>query len=337
MTNINIANLSHKFQPFLVGSPTCPAKIKDEMDTIFEESLRPLKGNYIFDAGKWILKLERTDGSKTTPDTHLYRVRKAEKIRTYIQKNNLEAHIAVPKKYLYWNTSQNQFYVVAEKMDLSTEVATPASKDIEENWRGAASYGGQVHALANKAPRRSLTTIQARTLAELSVLGYTDLSYNNLYFTKDGKVAVVDTEPQKRSLKKIVKSSFFFFLFGDKRSVLAQQSIAGIAKLKLYTDDPTALQAIEKVEKNHALWGMARLITKISLVTLAIYFTPTITALIPIAIVATTLKVSFIAFAVLKNIFFALNLLSVYIVWNFSCNGLKGIRQILNMEAQSLF
>ncbi len=216
MSVINMSNLSPKFQPFLIGSPKCPAKIKDEIDTIFQQPLTSLKSNYILDAGKWILKLGRTDGLHTTPDTHLYRVRKAEKIRTYIQQNNLEAHIAVPTKYLYWNTAQNQFYVVAEKMDLSSEVGMPTSGEVEANFKAGASFGGQLQALANNAPKRSLTPPQAKALAELSVLGYTDLSYNNLYFTQDGKVAIIDTEPLKRSLKKMSKSSFFFFLFGDK-------------------------------------------------------------------------------------------------------------------------
>src|SRR5687768_4774763 len=99
MSTHSINNFSPKFQPFLIGSPTCPAKIKDEIDTIFKQPLKPLKSNYIFDAGKWILKLGRTNGI-TTPDTHLYRVRKAEKIRSYIHQNNLDAHIAVPRKYL---------------------------------------------------------------------------------------------------------------------------------------------------------------------------------------------------------------------------------------------
>ena len=335
MTTVSIKNLPPKFQSFLIGSPTCPAKIKDEIDTLFQQPLKPLK-DHIFDAGKWVLKLGRTDGLDTTPDTHLYRVRKAEKIRSYIHKNNLDAHIAVPRKYLYWNTTQEQFYVVAEKMNLSPEVPTPASLDMEAVFKEGASYGGQMQALADNAPRRSLTSAQAKALAELSVLGYTDLSYNNLYFTQDGKVAIIDTEPLKRSLKKMVKSGFIFFLFGDKGSLLSQQSIAGIAKLKLYIDNPTALQAVQRVEKNHALWRIAQLITKISVVTLAIYFTPTITALIPIAVVAMTLKVSFIAVAVLKNISLTFDALEVYRIWTFSCLGPQGVVHIATMEKREM-
>lgn len=302
---------------------------------MFQRPLPALKSNYIFDAGKWVLKLGRTDGLNTTPDTHLYRVRKVEKIRTYIHQNNLEAHIAVPRKYLYWNTTKNQFYVVAEKMNLSSEVGTP-SADVEAIFKQASAFGGQLRALANNAPRRSLTPTQAKALAELSFLGYTDLTYNNLHFTHDGKVAIIDTEPVKRSLKKMQKSNFFVFLFGDKGARLSQQSIAGIAKLKLYTDNPIALQAVQRVEKNLVLWSIAQLITKISAVTLAIYFAPAIMAVIPIAAVATTLIVSFIAIAILKNLFLILNIFSVYRVWNHSCQGLQGVVKIVKMEKQGM-
>ncbi len=72
-------------------------------------------------------------------------------------------------------------------------------------------------AFAKNSPQRSLTPIQAKTLANISILGCTDLSYNNLYFTQDGKVALIDTEPHKRALKKICKSSslFFFLVIKD--------------------------------------------------------------------------------------------------------------------------
>lgn len=332
MSTINLSNLPSKFQPFLIGSSTCPVS-KDEIDAIFQQSLQPLKSDYIFDAGKWVLKLGRTDGLATTDDTHLYRVRKAEKIRTYICQNNLEEHIVVSKKYLYWHESERKFYVVSEKMDLSAEVATPASKDIEAVFK-AGQFSGQAGALTNNAPKRSLTPTQAKALAELSILGYTDLTYNNLYFTKDGKVAVIDTEPVKRFVKKLKSSCPSL---EDMGCLLTAQSIAGIAKLKLYTNDPVALRAVQKVEKNHVLWRIAVLITKISVVTLAIYFTPTITALIPIAAVALTLKVSFIAVAVLKNCNLIGSVIGVYGLWSLSYQGFQGVDQIGEWETQGVF
>lgn len=333
MSAVTISNLSPKFQPYLIGSSTFPV-IKEQIDAIYKDR-QPLKGDYIYEAGKWILKFVRTDGL-STPDTHLYRVRKAEKIRTYIQQNNLGDHIVVPKKYLYWDATRNQFCVVAEKMNLSPEVATPASQEIEAGFKSCASeLQGQCQALSEGKPRRSLTPTQAKALAELSVLGYTDLSYNNLYFTSDGKVAIIDTEPHKRSLKKM-RSSLFQSLFFDKGSLLTMQSIAGIAKLKLYTDNPAALQEIQKVEKNHVLWRIAQLITKISLVALAIYFTPTITARIPVAALAKALKISFIAIAVIKDLFLIFNVINVYGFWSWSHQGPQGVGIISNMEMKGV-
>ncbi len=339
MSTINISNLPRKFQPFLIGSPAChepcQEEIQEEIDTIINQgALHPLKRDYIFEAGRWVLKLRCTDVD-TTPDTHLYRVRKAEKIRTYIRQNDLEDHIAVPKKYLYWNTTQNQFYTIAEKMELSSDVVALASVALEDDFKKASDLGGQggqMEALARGAPKRSLTAVQARDLAKLAILvGYTDLSYNNLYFTNEGKVAILDTEPQKRSLKKRERSSPLFF-FKDRGALLTQQSIAGIAKLKLYTDTQAALEAVQKVERNHVLWRIAQLITKIFLLMMGLCFFPTIAALIPIAELAITLCLSFAVLATVKNYFLTLDLFNVCLLWLWSCQGGEGVAKIVNME-----
>ncbi len=325
----NLGNLPSKFRPFLVGSPNCPTE--QEIGEVFKGTLQDLKGGYIFSADKWILKCERKDQLQTTPDTHLYRLRKAEKIRTYIQQNKLEEHLKVPRKYIYWHKEESKFYLVDEKMELSDEVVTPASAEIEAIFKGeGAILGGQTQALASGALRRSLTRIQAKALAELSVLGYTDLSYNNLYFTKDQKVAIIDTEPQKRFLKKRCKSNFLYYFLGDKGVILSEQSIAGIAKLKLCADSPEVLEVIQKVEKNHVLWRSAVLVAKISLVTLALYFTSTKVR------VSRSLKIGFIAFLVLKNLVLTLNLVGLYSIWVSSCQGVPGLRRIIGLEEKGV-
>ncbi len=340
MLTPSISNLPTKLRRFLIGDLTCdcPSKLKDTIDAKFQqESLTPLKSTYIWDGGEYVIKGQNADGRLTTADTHLYRVLKAEKIRSYLNKNDLNKYVAVPKKFIYFHEKEKKFYVVAEKMNLSREVAKPASTEIAYNFKQDNLSGGQAKALHDGAEQRSLTSIQAKTLAELSILGYTALSYNNLYFTQEGKVAIIDTEPKKRRLKKAFNSSYFWFLFGDKGALLSQQSIAGIAKLKLYTDNPFALKAIQKVERTHVLWRMATLIAKIFAVTLVIYFTPTIMALIPIATLAVTLKVSLIAVAVLKNLFLILNILSVYQIWNYSYEDMPGFIEIYNLETKGAF
>ena len=325
-----INNLPSKFQPFLLSNEQ-NKDIKEEIDDIFKTRLKSLERDYIFDVGKWVLKRECSNPTLTR-DTHLYRIRKAEKIRRFIQKNHLENHIEVPKKYLYWNKNESRFYVVAEKMPLSKEVAKPASIEIENCLKGDKTSRGQQKALIENAPRRSLTSIQAKSLAELSILGYTDLTYNNLYFIQGGKIAIIDTEPVTRGLKKRMKSTWVFFLFRDMEAVRAIHSIIGIAKLKCYTDQPDALKAVLAVERNLAFWGMSRLITKIAAVTLAIYFTPTITSLIPIAGVAGALKVSFIAMAALKDLILAIEVMNIYLIWGKSCRGLEGLKSINILE-----
>jgi hypothetical protein len=338
--NTTINNLYPKFYPYLLGHQLCPATFKSEIDALFAQGKLPFlkdagQRQYIFDGGKYILKLNRPNGL-TTHDTHLYRIRKAVKIQNYIQRNGLENHIMVPKKYLYWNKKESQFYVVCEKIPLSEEVVQPAPQYVTTD---GAHYGGQWQKFIEGKPRKTLQPIQAKALAELAVLGYTDLSYNNLYFTLDGRVAIIDTEPLKRGLnkKKFAKYTIDSWL-NDKASFLAQQSIAGIAKLKMYCTDRAAFREVEKVERNHALWNIAKLIGKIAIGCLVIYFTPSIVAFLPVAGVAiATLKITIIAIATTKIVYLSFNALAVYSIWNKSMNGYQGLVRIVQAEIRGAF
>ena len=104
--NTNVNNLHSKFHPYLLGHASCPANFKKDIDKVFKQPLKVLKNN-IFDAGDWVLKLPRTVGA-TTHDANLYRVRKAEKIRSYICKYGLKDELIVPQKYLYWHQNTRQ-------------------------------------------------------------------------------------------------------------------------------------------------------------------------------------------------------------------------------------
>ncbi len=121
----NINNLPSKFQQFLINPKNSPRTelLEDIEKELKGKSLTKIK-DYIFEGDKWIFKSARSDDLLTTPDTHLYRVRKAEKIRSYLNKNKLTDHIAVPKKHIYWDESENRFYVVAEKLELSKRCKT---------------------------------------------------------------------------------------------------------------------------------------------------------------------------------------------------------------------
>ncbi|MBA2369674.1 MAG: hypothetical protein H0V82_11710 [Candidatus Protochlamydia sp.] len=268
--SLSFDELPSKFHPYLLGHPSCASNLKEEIDQLFQAPLTPLKGNYIFTAGRWIIKGKRSDGLCTTEDTHIYRISKAEKIRRYISENHLENHLVVPQKFLYWNNGDRKFYVICEKLNLSQEVAQPESSVIAAQYAGESqSAGGQCKALAEGFPQRSLTIEQAKALANISILGLTDLSYNNAFFTTDGKFALLDTEPQKRSLmKKTFSESHFGYWMGNKDSVKAQQTIAGIAKLKTYCRDEAARREIEKIENRHFLWNSAKIVGKIAMMSL---------------------------------------------------------------------
>ena len=318
MSTPTLENLKPKFLPFLIGSPQCPAKIKTEIDEIFREKLfAPLKDAHVFDAGNWILKGERA-ALLTAPDTHLYRVRKAEKVRNFIRDNHLEDHLEVPNKYIYWHREESKFYVVAERLNLSNEVPKPASTELEE-------------ILCKNKPQRSLTVVQAKSLAELSFLGLTDLSYNNLLFTQEGKVAIIDTEPVKRAYKKRVRASWFYFFFEEMDYNLIRQSIAGIAKLKLAIDNPTALDAVRSIEREHALWAIATLITKISAFVLAFFTVAPFVSTMP-----TTFQVGFLIFSLGKYATLTGYLLSLLQIWWFSCEGIEGVRDIVRLERKEI-
>lgn len=333
--NITIDNLPSKFLPFLLGFKECKKDIVEDIDKVFEKPLKPLSKtrDYVFDAGDWVLKLGRTDGFLTTPDTHLYRIRKAEKVRQYITDHHLENDLMVPEKYLYWNKSEKQFYVVAKKIDLSDEVATPANKEFKSVFEEAAkTTEGQVRAFVEGKPQRSLTAVQAKALAELSILGYTDLSYNNLYFTLDGRVAIIDTEPQKRGLNKNFTKSLIGSWLTDKGALLAQQTLSGTAKLKLYCDDQEALKEVELVEKNHALWSLAKSAVKIAFASLMIYAATFVSRLPIPPVVAKVLRVTMITLLAIKLLMLTLSMLSIYRIWGLSHQGLQGVLQIMVHE-----
>ncbi len=195
--------------------------------------------------------------------------------------------------------------------------------------------GGQILAYAQNKPKKELSVIQARALAELSTIGLTDLSYNNIYFTQDGKVAILDTEPLKRGLKKAYFANrILSALVMHKDSLLAHQALTGTAKLKSYCL-PQAREAVENVEKKLVLWTIARLTTKIALGCLVFSFTPSILALIPLSAyliipISLALKTS----AVMKSLTALVQIISLYFTWSLSHNKYTGLTAINQLEQQ---
>lgn len=98
--NVSNYNLPNKFFPFLLGHPSCASSdIKNEIDQIMQSCLIVDLKNNVFDCGKWILKYPRTDGLATNPDTHLYRVRKAEKYAITLSITNWKLSLQYPRNF----------------------------------------------------------------------------------------------------------------------------------------------------------------------------------------------------------------------------------------------
>ncbi len=343
MNNLTLESLPNKFLPFLLGHASCsaPKNCKSEIDEIFTQSLKnapTLKSDYIYNAGNWVLKGDRTgedaEAAQLRSDTNIYRVRKANKIRNFIRANHLEQHVMVPQKFIYWDKTSQKFFVVAEKVDLSDEVASPQSDQVKEIIKQDAFLGGQALALVEGKSERDITPEQAKALAELSFLGLTDLSYNNMYFTNDGRIAIIDTEPLKRTIKKAMSDSWIPW-FTDRDTWVMAQAIAGTAKLKMACADPEAIKAVEKVEKDHFLWNMAKLIGKIALAVLVFCLVPPLLAQLAIAgAIVTALQIAILGYATLKALGLLLSTLHISSLWSYSHDGIAGLVNIRDLELQ---
>jgi hypothetical protein len=162
---ITIDNLRPKFLPYLIGTENCKAnqETQNEIKTFFEKGANNFENSndqnkprsYIQILGPWIVKEKREDGILTTPDTHLYRIRKAEKIQRYITKHHLESLFAVPQKWLYHDT--NKVVVLAKKLDLSNEVASFASDEIKQAFLKLQDAKDQNKALQEGCPEKDIS------------------------------------------------------------------------------------------------------------------------------------------------------------------------------------
>lgn len=222
--NDNMFNdLPTKLHPFCLGHSKnslqeCKQINQDEIFEIFKKS-REVKAN-IFESEKWIFKTPRLEFSQTN-DTHLYRVLKARKIHNYILKNNLQAHVVVPKKFIIKNpnlSGLSAYIVVSEKLKLSEVVIKP-SDELETMLKTEVLTSnpiGQTKSFLEGKPQKELSIDQTKILAHLAFLGYTDQTYNNVYLTHENKVAIIDTEPMHRTWKKEEKTFFNIFSIWKK-------------------------------------------------------------------------------------------------------------------------
>ena len=239
--------------------------LKNTLDHIFTSSVLHPFGDreYVYshhDIPKWIVKSNRTGplAGAMLPDTNAYRVRKARKIERIIEKHKLHDHMVVPKKYTYTDPT-GKTHVIAQKLDIDTNRA------VSKKWNEFIDLGA-IPGESKKAHTSPLTPEQAEGLARCAFdAELTDLSLGNLHLTRDGKVAVLDTEPIKRGWKKKNLCSIFGKIFSNRNLLTAQQKIIGVGKLKHFCDDTKARKAIDKVENYAMLKVAAKLIASVAL------------------------------------------------------------------------
>jgi len=288
--------------PIKFFSHFVPLELQTEVNQafgeVFKKYSREERWSNIFDIGEWFVK--RNNRIIHHFGENLYRVRKAKKIREYIIRNELTKHFIIPEKYICWIEIQQEFCVISKKIPLSQEI-----------------------------PARELTPIQARSLAELSLLGYS-LDYKNLHFTPGGKVAIIDTKPKKRGIKKID-----VFHLRDRDSLITRQMLLEVAELKLYCHNPDALQAIEEVANKCVAKTIVKLIQKIAFASLVICCTSYIGYFLVGEI---TLELSLIIGALVIKIFFLIkNIFDIKKLLEWSCEGLAGLEKMNIMAHKGLF
>lgn len=231
----HIAHVPKKFHPYIINHPEFkgPQELKKEAARLFgavqdltwkDQIARPLvqllsliqviqpsttqqavseNKPYITTSDAlpgYIIKQQRTDGleSRIAPDALLYRLRKAEKIRRFLEKENNNL-IAVPQKFLYYDNHRGQWYLIAEKFTNLKE--TPDTEP----------------------PLQVL-----ETLAKLAFeTGLEDMHRGNIQHSptqvsvgiKINKWCIVDTEPLSRSAKKMIRSKPFSRIWLDTPSL----------------------------------------------------------------------------------------------------------------------
>lgn len=315
--------LKPKFHPFCIGHPACQNPKAVRALQVWQNALthglgQPIKG-YIKDLGEFIIKSPRKY-AVTTFDTHLYRVRKAEKIRRFIHDNELDDHFAVPEKFILPDPSNySGFVVIAEKLALSNEVGRIFSEDFAHIV--ALQREGQFHAYATGAPQRRLNAQQVNALARLAFLGYNDQNYNNLFFTIDGKIAILDTEPLNRFMKKALQRNVIRKCLG-----LYNHSIANLRAFHATSDLKFVCSPVQQtvVERIEYLKSISKMITRLAVCTLGIY------ALMLLSLSAIFL-VPIVTLLCAKILIHIKQTLTIYSTYMMSLKGYAGYRQIGDM------
>lgn len=205
-------NLPAKFGPHTLG-PHNNAELYTKVQQTLRGVLEPISRSkpYVHTSPNlpgYLIKGKRTDSvgdqldaacaaAGCANDLHIYRVRKAAKVQKLIEYYGLQDHVLVPKKYLFWDKDNQNWFVIAEKIDLAGDLpAIEAEYKTFLSCENTADLSEEIRRLATDQTqqRREMTAGQVRALAILAMeAGYTDTNPTNVAFTKSGKLAIIET------------------------------------------------------------------------------------------------------------------------------------------------
>lgn len=324
MTTINqFADLPSQFVPYLVRN-----RALAEVDYAFNQPLCSLQDDLFTDQRQIFLFKRAQKNGDSLPDSHLYEVLKAAKIYQYIHENGYQNDVVVVEKGIYWSNRDKEFYVVSKRLNLSNEVCG-CSSFLKEEIQKSPMLEGQERCLVQGFKRRYLTVTQARALAELATIGYRGITFNNLLYTRQGQVAILDTEPLNREVRK-AQCTWENFLFCDKEALRAKQAIVDIAQLKSLCVHVKALDAVDRVEKWHVIWSIYTVVVK--MVLLVLFWQDGIARAIQLAPLSEqaklVLRVSLQIPLIIKGTTLFLEIPQMLHLWSLSRQGWEGFKKL---------
>lgn len=289
----------------------------------------------------WIIKEGRTD-LQTTPDTHLYRIRKAEKLRRLCRSFGFANEVEIPRKYIHIRPN-GQAVVVAQKLDLSDRVVR-IDRETADACLPQLQSGSRERSIISRANNGddektvALTTRQCQILATLAFSNaeFHDISFANLFLTKTGKLALVDTEPVKRAWKKNnLGNRLAKLFFTSKTAIAVIQGLIATAKLKTFAaTTEEAKKAITKIENKNIVIAIAKIVTKIAVVAFVAY---ACMAFIPAGFLFAAIKYTVVAMSGVNILTTAINILAILNITRLNRKGIEGLGYLSGLEANGFF
>jgi hypothetical protein len=255
---MQLMSLPAKFNDQVINGSQEPElkRLDQALANLFSQALQPTdllseeKGFIILD-GKphvvthpllpgWIIKGKRADRA-SAEDQHIYRLRRAKRLQAVIDKRGFTEFV-VPRKFLY--QTHGQWFVLAEKLELQSDQLEPKAK-----------------LFASTKPLL-LTEKQAREAATLIFEGKLE-DPHNLKLTKQGKIALFDTEPIGRLQTKIIKQTMIGKWLPIIKCLNFRKGI--INSYRLNCEDIAARNEIKKIQTRFLILESARLVARFAI------------------------------------------------------------------------